>query len=107
MNFEPRILTKHCINTRWVNEVNHIDVSSDYQEFEINEAHVSNPNYEGKNYDPNYQKNKKIQIITQIIAIIPALDTRETTTTVEGILTMLRMTTQRSYQMLKLLSKDP
>ena len=59
MDFEPRILTKQCIHTRKVNEVNYIDVSSDYQEFEINKAqHVCNPNYKGKNYDPNYQKNK-------------------------------------------------
>ena len=58
VNFEPRILTKQRINTRRVNEVNHIDVSSDYQEFEVNETHIRNPNYRGKNYDPNYQKNK-------------------------------------------------
>ena len=44
---------------RMVNEVNRIDISSDYQEFEVNEAHVRNPNYKGKNYDPNYQKNKQ------------------------------------------------
>ena len=49
----------------------------------------------------------KIQIITPTIAINPAPDTRETTTTVEGTLTMLRMTTQRNHQMLKLLSRDP
>ena len=36
-----------------------------------------------------------IQIITPTIAINPAWDTRETTTTVEGTLTMLRMTTQK------------
>ena len=59
MNFQPRILTKQCINTRHVNEVNYINVSSDYQEFEVNEAHVRNPNYKGKNYHPNYQKNKQ------------------------------------------------
>ena len=59
VNFEPRILTKQCINTRQVNEVNHIGVSSDYQEFEVNKSHVRNPNYKGKNYDPNYQKNKQ------------------------------------------------
>ena len=59
MDFEPRILTKQCIHTRKVNEVNYIDVGSDYYEFEVNEAqHVQNPNYKGKNYDPNYQKNK-------------------------------------------------
>ena len=33
--------------------------ASDYQEFEVNKAHVRNPNYKGKNYDPNYQKNKQ------------------------------------------------
>ena len=36
MDFESRILTKQCIHTRKVNEVNHIDISSDYQEFEVN-----------------------------------------------------------------------
>ena len=59
INSKPRVLTKQCINTRRVNEVNHIDVSSDYQEFEVNEAHVRNPNYKGKNYDPHYQENKQ------------------------------------------------
>ena len=63
LNFEPMILTKQCINTRRVNEVNHINVSSDYQEFEVNEAHVRNPNYKGKNYYPNYQKNKPVEAI--------------------------------------------
>ena len=59
MDFESRILIKQCIHTRKVNEVNHIDVSIDYQEFEVNEAqHVQNPNYKGKNYNPNYEKNK-------------------------------------------------
>ena len=59
VNFEPRVLTKQCINTRQVNEVNHIEVSSNNQEFEVNESHVRNPNYKGKNYNPNYQKNKQ------------------------------------------------
>ena len=60
VNLEPRALTKQQINTRKVNEVNHIDISNcdDYQEIEVNESHVRNPNYKGKNYDPNYQKNK-------------------------------------------------
>ena len=59
MHFKHRILTKQGIHTRKVNEVHYIDVSSDYQEFEVNEAqHVQNSNYKGKNYDPNYQKNK-------------------------------------------------
>ena len=60
VNFKPRVLMKQQINTRKVNDVNHIDVSNcdDYQEIEVNKSHVSNPNYKGKNYDPNYQKNK-------------------------------------------------
>ena len=62
MNFEPRILASQRIHTRNVNEINHIDVSSNYQEFEVNEAqHICNPNYKGKIYDPNYQKNKNNQ----------------------------------------------
>ena len=57
-----RILTLQCIHTQNVNEINHIDISSNYQEFEVNEAqHICNPNYKGKNYDPNYQKNKNNQ----------------------------------------------
>ena len=57
--FEKAINFKQRDNTRRVNKVNHIDVSSDYQEFEVNKAHVRNPNYKGKNYNPNYQKNKQ------------------------------------------------
>ena len=38
IDFEPRILTKQRIHRRKVNEVNHFDVSSDYKEFEVNEA---------------------------------------------------------------------
>ena len=38
LDFEPRIPTKQHIHMRKVNEVNHIDVSTDYQEFEVNEA---------------------------------------------------------------------
>ena len=57
-NFEPRIITKQSINNRKVHEVNHIDVTQGKDEVEINEAHVRNPNYKGKNYDPNYQQNR-------------------------------------------------
>ena len=52
-NFEPRIITKQNINNRKVHEINHIDVTQGDDEIEINEAHVRNPNYKGKNYDPN------------------------------------------------------
>ena len=57
MNFEPRIITKQSINNRKIHEVNHIDIAHE-DEVEINEAHVRNPNYKGKNYNPNYQQNR-------------------------------------------------
>ena len=57
-NFEPCIITKQSINKRRVHDINHIDVTSGQDEIEINEAHIQNPNYKGKNYDPNYQQNK-------------------------------------------------
>ena len=57
-NFEPRIITKQSINNRKIHEVNHIDITHGEDEVEINEAHVRNPNYKGKNYDPNYQQNR-------------------------------------------------
>ena len=58
MNFEPWIITKQSINNRKVHEVNHIDITHGEDEVEINEAYVRNPNYKGKNYDPNYQQNR-------------------------------------------------
>ena len=58
MNFEPRIITKQSINNRKIHEVHHIDVTPSQDEIDINEAHVRNPNYKGKNYDPNYQQNR-------------------------------------------------
>ena len=57
-NFELRIITKQSINERRVHDINHIDVTSGQEEIEINEAHIRNPNYKGKNYDSNYQQNK-------------------------------------------------
>ena len=57
-NFEPQIITKQSINNRKIHEVNHIDVTPSQDEIDINEAHVRNPNYKGKNYDPNYQQNR-------------------------------------------------
>ena len=55
VNFEPPIITKQSINKR---RVNHIDVTQGLEEIEINEAHIQNLNYKGKNYDPNYQQKK-------------------------------------------------
>ena len=57
-NFKPRIITKQSINNRKIHKVHHIDVTPSQDEVEINEAHVRNPNYKGKNYDPNYQQNR-------------------------------------------------
>ena len=57
-NFEPQIITKQSINNRKIHEVNHIDITHGEDEVEINEAHVRNPNYKGKNYDLNYQQNR-------------------------------------------------
>ena len=56
-NFEPQIITKQSINNRKFHEVNHINITQE-DEVEINEAYVRNPNYKGKNYDPNYQQNR-------------------------------------------------
>ena len=57
MNFKPRIITKQSINNRKIHEANHIDIGHE-DEVEINEAHVRNLNYKGKNYDPNYAQNR-------------------------------------------------
>ena len=57
VNFEPQIITKQSINSRKIHEVNHIDVGQE-DEIEINKAHVRNPNYKGKNYDPNFVQNR-------------------------------------------------
>ena len=56
-NFEPQIITKQSINNRKIHEVNHIDIGHE-DEIEINEAHVRNPNYKGKNYDLNFTQNR-------------------------------------------------
>ena len=56
-NFEPWIITKQSINSRKIHEVNHIDIGHE-DEIEINKSHVRNPNYKGKNYDPNFAQNR-------------------------------------------------
>ena len=56
-NFEPQIITKQSINNRKIHKVNHINIGHE-DEVEINEAHVRNPHYKGKNYDPNYAQNR-------------------------------------------------
>ena len=49
---------KQSINNRKVHKVNHIDITDGEDEVKINEAHVRNQNYKGKNYDTNYQQNR-------------------------------------------------
>ena len=56
-NFEHWIITKQSINSRKIHEVNHIDVGHE-DEIGINEANVRNPNYKGKNYNPNFAQNR-------------------------------------------------
>ena len=56
-NFEPRIITKQSINNRKIHEINQIDVGQE-DDIEINEAHIKNPSYKGKNYDPNFTQNR-------------------------------------------------
>ena len=56
-NFEPRIIMKQSINNRRIHEINQIDVGQE-DDIEINEAHIRNPNYKGKNYDPNFVQNR-------------------------------------------------
>ena len=60
-NFEPCIITKQSINDRKMHEVNHVDIGNYSEDIEVNETHVRNPNYKGKNYDPNYQQNRNKQ----------------------------------------------
>ena len=64
VNFKPHIITKQSIHKRKVHEVNQIAISQFQNEVEINEAHNRNPNYKGKNYDPNYQQNRNKQYPT-------------------------------------------
>ena len=56
-HFEPQITTKQSINSRKIHEVNQVDIGHE-DEIEINEAHVRNLNYKGKNYDPNFTQNR-------------------------------------------------
>ena len=60
-NFKPCIITKQSINDRKMHEVNHVDIGNYSEDIEVNEAHIRNPNYKGKNYDPNYQQNRNKQ----------------------------------------------
>ena len=58
-NFEPHILPKQTINIKRMNKVNQVDVTNYDEDFEVSEAHIQNPNYKCKNYDPNYQNKNR------------------------------------------------
>ena len=92
MNFEPRIITKQSINNRKIHEVHHIDVTPSQDEVEINEAHVRNPNYKGKNYDLTTSKTERRQMST-------CLPTQHQATTIlETKVPTTTKTTSRSNQ---------
>ena len=59
-NFKPWIITKQSINNRKIHKINHIDITHGEDEIEVNKVHTRNPNYKGKNYDPNCQQNRKM-----------------------------------------------
>ena len=64
--FRTEIITKQSINNRKIHEINQIDVGQ-VDDIEINEAHVRNPNYKGKNYDLIFtQTDYKITITLTI-----------------------------------------
>ena len=72
MNFEPCIITKQTINTRRMNEVNQIDVTNYDENFKVNVAHVGNPNYKCKNYDPTCQNKNRNNGNTVLPVTAPA-----------------------------------
>ena len=83
-NLEPRIITKQSINNRKIHKVHQIDVTQSQDEIKINEAHVRNPNYKGKNYDPNYQQNRmktNVHMPTNTTSSHHILETKVPTTT--------------------------
>ena len=92
-NFEPRIITKQSINHRKIHEINYIDVGQE-DEIEINEAHVRNPNYKGKNYDPNFVQNRKITVsLTIPLITIIAIPNQITSPQINIIVTTRDMDT--------------
>ena len=83
-NFKPQIITKQSIDNRKVHEINYLYVTQGENEVEIIEAHVRNPNYKGKNYDPNYQQNKtktNTKMLTNTTQATTILETKVMVTT--------------------------
>ena len=69
-------------------------------EVEINEAHIRNPNFKGKNYDSNYQQNRNKQYSTTNTLTTRAVMVNKTITTkpapTETLITMKAITTRRT-----------
>ena len=80
----------NSINNRKVHKVNHIGITQGEDEVEINEAHVRNLNYKGKNYDPNYQQNR----------------TKKTTNTISNTTSSHHNTGNQSYRYNKSSQQD-
>ena len=78
MDFEPRILTSQCIHTQNVNEINHIDISSNYQEFEVMMLNTSVTPITKVRI--TIQITRKVKITRIIVPIAPS--TRTTTATI-------------------------
>ena len=98
MNFEPRIITKQSINNRKIHEVNHINITHG-DEVEINEAHVRNPNYKGKNYDLNHQQNRSKMHQVTIIKPTKVMDHQVTITTATQNMDTTNSTNRRNRLM--------
>ena len=96
-NFKPCIITKQSINERKVHDINHIDVTPGQDEIEINEAHIRNPNYKGKNYDLITSKTKTSKT-SAIILAIQEPTTKKMETKVKEI-TIQRTTIRRNQSM--------
>ena len=90
-----------------MNEVNHIDVGNYDDDYEVNEAHVRNPNYKGKNYDPNFQNRNKTNNTSSNNVKILDLGTTRCTAAMESLEELTaRVTSKTSPPTSKLCSRD-
>ena len=102
-SFEPRILTSHCIHTQNVNEINHIDISGNYQDLRSTRLNTS------------VIQITKVRIMIQItrkikitkITVPTALSTRTATAAIAATMapsartSVTRVTTQKYHPMWK------
>ena len=96
-NFKPCIITKQSINERRIDDINHIDVTPGQDDIEINEAHIQNPNYKGKNYDPNTSRTKTNK--TSAIILATQEPTTKTMETKAKEITIQRTTIRKNQSM--------